>query len=67
MRIKIGITINDPDVEDMLSKLGKYKRATYVKEAVIQFSRSEKGMRLFNRLINGQKKETKGIDLDNLL
>lgn len=70
MKIRISIVINDPDTEDILGKLGPYRRVAFIREAIINFSKTEKGIRLFNRLMqrkNQKKSQGTGINLDDLL
>lgn len=67
MKLRISVVISDPDVEDMLVRLGPYKRAVFIREALTNFAKSEKGIKLFNRLMQRKKKTTDIVDLDDML
>lgn len=70
MKLRISIVINDPDTEDVLNKLGPYCRVTFIREALLHFIKTEKGIRLFNRLMqrkNQKKNSGTSINLDDLL
>lgn len=67
MKIRVSITISDPDVEDFLTKLGAYRRSVFIKEAIRYFCGTEKGMKLFNRLMHQKKKTDDKFNLDDLL
>lgn len=67
MKITVRLVINDPDVEDILVRLGPYRRAVFIREAISHFSKSEKAAKLYNRLIKSQKRQSGELNLDELL
>lgn len=69
MKFKTQITIDDPQICDALQKLGPYKRAIFIREAVRKYISSEEGMKLYGRQLAASKKaeKTGSIKLDDLL
>lgn len=68
MKIRTTITVYDPEVRDLLNRLGPYRRSVFIRLAVEEFTKTDKGLRVASSLSNaGNIKKKKGIDLDEIL
>jgi hypothetical protein len=69
MKFRVQITINDPNVTDILTRLGAYRRAIFVREAVQKYIQTQDGQKLIAVLLDRKKKVSPDgkINLDDLL
>lgn len=67
MKVNVSFVISDPDIEDMIEKLGAYRKAIFIREAVREFARTEKGIKLYSRLIKSKTIKKDELNIDDII
>jgi len=70
MKFRVTLSVN-LELADTINRLGPYRRAKYVKEALLHFIKTPQGQRLLNELVTETQvkkdKESNTINLDDLM
>lgn len=71
MKLKLQITIDEPNLEETFKRLGPYRKVIFIKEAIRKYYSSSDGQKLISSLLgrksNITKRKDEVINLDNIL